>query len=65
VLFSILTGLARGGAEAAWLPFFPWLTVAAVAPAEPGGEPPPVAWPLVIGGAVTAIVIEAVLANPW
>lgn len=65
VLFSILTGLARGGAEAAWLPFFPWLTVAAVAPAEPGGEPPPVAWPLVIGGAVTAIVIEAVLATPW
>ena len=34
--FSILAGLARGGAEAAWLPFFPWLTVAAVAPDTAG-----------------------------
>ena len=36
VAFSVLAGLARGGAEAAWLPFFPWLTVAAVAPDRAG-----------------------------
>ena len=40
VAFSVLAGLARGGAEAAWLPFFPWLTVAAVAPAAQGGPSP-------------------------
>lgn len=65
VLFSLATAQARGGAEAAWLPFFPWLTVAAVAPARPAGEPPPVPWPLVAAGALTAVVIEAVLATPW
>ncbi len=65
VLFSILAGLARGGVEAAWLPFFPWLTVAAVAPAQPGGEPPSMPWMLVTGGVITALVIEAVLATPW
>ncbi len=41
VAFSLAAGLARGGAEAAWLPFFPWLTVAAVAPPVQGGEPAP------------------------
>jgi hypothetical protein len=65
VLFSLVTAQARGGAEAGWLPFFPWLTVAAVAPARPAGEPPPVPWPLVAAGALTAVVIEAVLATPW
>lgn len=65
VLFSLAAGLARGGAEAAWLPFFPWLTVAAVAPERPGGDPPPPPWPLVAGGAVTAVIIEALLATPW
>jgi hypothetical protein len=65
VLFSVFTGLARGGVEAAWLPFFPWLTVAAVAPEAQGGEPPPMPWLLVAGGAATAIVIAALLATPW
>jgi len=65
VLFSVVAGLERGGAEAAWLPFFPWLTVAAVAPESQGGDPPPAPWPLVVGGAVTALVIEALLATPW
>lgn len=65
VLFSVLTGLARGGVEAAWLPFFPWLTVAAVAPDRPGGAPPPMPWLLVAAGAITAMIIEAVLATPW
>jgi methylthioxylose transferase len=65
VLFSVFAGLARGGVEAAWLPFFPWLTVAAVAPERQGGDPPPMPWPLVAGGAAAAIIIEAVLATPW
>ncbi|HEY1484789.1 MAG TPA: hypothetical protein VGF84_01720 [Micromonosporaceae bacterium] len=65
VLFSVFAGLARGGVEAAWLPFFPWLTVAAVAPERQGGDPPPMPWLLVTAGAVAGIVIEAVLAAPW
>lgn len=65
VLFSVLAGLARGGVEAAWLPFFPWLTVAAVAPDRPGGPAPPVPWLLVAAGAAIAMIIEAVLATPW
>jgi hypothetical protein len=65
VLFSVLAGLARGGVEHAWLPFFPWLTVAAVAPERQAG--PPVAAPLLLTtlGVVVAIVVEAVLATPW
>ena len=65
IVFTLVTAQARGGAEASWLPFFPWLTVAAVAPARPAGAPPPVPWPLVAGGALTAVVIEAVLSTPW
>jgi hypothetical protein len=65
VAFSILAGLARGGAEAAWLPFFPWLTVAAVAPQRQAGMPPPSPLLLIAVGALTAIVVEAVLATPW
>jgi len=65
VAFSVLAGLARGGAEAAWLPFFPWLTVAAVAPTAQGGPTPPGPLVLVGVGALTAVVIEAVLATPW
>jgi hypothetical protein len=65
VAFSVLFGLARGGAEAAWLPFFPWLTVAAVAPTAQGGKTPPSPLLLVAVGALTAVVVEAVLATPW
>jgi hypothetical protein len=65
VTFSVFAGLARGGAEAAWLPFFPWLTVAAVAPRVQGDEPAPTPLLLVGVGALTAIVIEAVLATSW
>jgi methylthioxylose transferase len=65
VAFSVLAGLARGGAEAAWLPFFPWLTVAAVAPAMQAGTPPRSPLRLVLVGALTAVVVEAVLATPW
>jgi hypothetical protein len=65
VLFSIGAGLARGGVEHAWLAFFPWLTVAAVAPERQGGPPPPAPLLLAGGGAVAAVAIEAVLATPW
>src|SRR6266545_3002630 len=65
VIASILAGIARGGAEHAWLPFFPWLTVAAVAPETQGGEPVPAPLSLAGVGALVAIVIEAVLATPW
>jgi methylthioxylose transferase len=65
VLFSVLAGIARGGVEHAWLAFFPWLTVSAVAPERQGGEPVPP--PLLLSGvgAAVAIVIEALLATPW
>jgi hypothetical protein len=65
VLVSVLAGIARGGVEHAWLPFFPWLTVAAVAPERQGGPdvPPPL---LLAGlGAAAAVIVEAVLATPW
>jgi hypothetical protein len=65
VAFSLVAGLARGGVEHAWLPFFPWLTVAAVAPERQGGELPPSPLLLAGAGAVIAIVIEAVLDSPW
>ncbi|GAA2353729.1 hypothetical protein [Dactylosporangium salmoneum] len=65
VVFSIAAGLARGGVEHAWLPFFPWLTVAAVAPERPGGDPPPSPLLLVGIGAIVAVVIEALLITPW
>jgi hypothetical protein len=65
VVFSVVAGLARGGVEHAWLPFFPWLTVACIAPEEQGGRSPASPLLLVAGGALTAVVIEAVLLTPW
>jgi methylthioxylose transferase len=65
VAFSLVAGLARGGTEAAWLTFFPWLTVAAVAPERPAGPPVPTPILLTGAGALTAIVVEAILATPW
>jgi len=65
VAFSLAAGLARGGVEHAWLPFFPWLTVAVVAPERQGGELPPTPVLLAGTGAVTAVVIEAILLSPW
>ena len=61
VAFSVAAGLARGGVEYAWLPFFPWLTVAAVAPERQAGPPVPSPLLLVAAGAITAIVIRAAL----
>jgi hypothetical protein len=65
VVFSIAAGLARGGVEHAWLPFFPWLTVAAIAPERPAGDLPPTPLLLVGVGAVVAVVVEALLITPW
>ncbi|MEV4137679.1 hypothetical protein AB0J72_36595 [Dactylosporangium sp. NPDC049742] len=65
VVFSIAAGLARGGVEHAWLPFFPWLTVAAVAPEKPAGELSPTPLLLTAVGAALAVVIEAALITPW
>ncbi len=65
VLFSVLAGLARGGVEHAWLPFFPWLTVAAVAPERQVGPPVPTPLLLTALGAAVAVVVEAVLTTPW
>ncbi len=65
VLFSVGAGLARGGVEHAWLPYFPWLTIAAVAPERPGGDPVPAPLLLVGIGALSAMVLEAVLSTPW
>jgi hypothetical protein len=65
VVVSIVAGIARGGVEHAGLPFFPWLTVAAVAPERQGGEPVPAPLLLTAVGALVAVVIEAVLATPW
>lgn len=66
--FAIASGLSRGEVERSFLPFFPWLLVAAVAP-EPGTAAPDGAAPtpllLVGAGAVTAIGIEAVLRTAW
>lgn len=65
VLFTVLAGLARGGVEHAWLTFFPWLTVAAVAPQRPAGPPVPSPLLMVGVGALSAVVIEAVLSTAW
>ena len=65
LVFSMVAGLARGGVEHAWLPFFPWLTVAAVAPERQAGPPVPTPILLVGLGAAVAIVVEAVLVTPW
>jgi hypothetical protein len=70
VVFSVASGLSRGEAERAFLPFLPWLLVPVVAPdvrparpGEPASAPAPML--LVVLGAVTGIVVQAVLRSPW
>jgi hypothetical protein len=65
VVFSVVAGLARGGVEHAWLTFFPWLTVAAVAPERQAGPPVPSPLLLIAAGALSAMTIVAILATPW
>jgi hypothetical protein len=67
VAFAIGSGLSRGEVERSFLPFFPWLLVAAVAP-EPGTDRTGAATAplLLIGaGAASAILLEAVLRTAW
>ncbi len=61
VLFSVLAGFARGGVEHAWLAFFPWLTVAAVAPRHQAGPPVPSPLLLTSAGAAAALILTVVL----
>lgn len=63
--FAVVAGLARGEAERSWLPFFPWLLVATVAPERPGGTPTSVPAPLLAVGAIGAVVLQAVLRTAW
>jgi hypothetical protein len=61
VMFAALAGFARGGVEHAWLAFFPWLTVAAVAPEHQAGPPVPSPLLLAAVGAVSAVVLAVAL----
>ncbi|TWJ15823.1 hypothetical protein LX16_1537 [Stackebrandtia albiflava] len=65
VVFSVVMGTARGGVEQTWLPLFPWLMIAATAPARPGGPPLPFPWMPAAATAATGLVIQAVLVPPW
>lgn len=67
VAFAVGSGLSRGEVERSFLPFFPWLLVAAVAP-EPGRDPAtaaPTPLLLVVAGAASAVLIEATVRSPW
>jgi hypothetical protein len=61
VMFSTLAGFARGGVEHAWLAFFPWLTVAAVAPQRQAGPPVPTPLLLAAAGAVSTVTLAVML----
>ncbi|MDP9241520.1 MAG: hypothetical protein M3O55_12935 [Actinomycetota bacterium] len=63
--FAVAAGLARGEMEHAWVPYFPWLLVAAVAPESRGGEPGPAPVWLAGVGAIGAIALEAMLHTAW
>ncbi len=63
--FAVAAGLARGEMEHAWLPYFPWLLVAAVAPERRGGRPAPTPLWMAGAGALVAVTIEAVLRTGW
>lgn len=67
VAFAVGSGLSRGEVERSFLPFFPWLLVAAVAPERgqnpAGAAPTPLL--LVAAGAASAILIEAAVQTPW
>jgi hypothetical protein len=63
--FAVVAGLARGEMEHAWLPYFPWLLVAAGAPEVRGGEPAATPLWLVGAGALGAVVLGAVLRTSW
>ena len=65
IVFAVGSGQARGEMEHAWVPYFPWLLVAAVAPERVGGALGRAPLLLAAVGALTAVVIEAVLRTAW
>jgi hypothetical protein len=68
-LFAAVAGLADGGTERTWLPLFPWLLVAAVAPrprpAGPGDRLRAGSLPVILMslGAIGAVVLRLCLAT--
>ena len=72
VIFAIGSGLARGEVERSWLPFYPWLLTAAVAPlVRPTRDTPPtetagpMPWPEIVVGVIAATVLQAILRTTW
>src|SRR5262249_34571419 len=63
--FAVLSGMARGEVERSWLPFFPWLLVAAAAPARRGRPAAPVPGRAARARAGTRVARRAGLASPW
>jgi len=69
-LFAAVVGLADGGAERTWLPLFPWLLVAAVAPRprppRPGDRLRAGGLPVILMslGAVAAVALRLCLGGP-
>jgi methylthioxylose transferase len=59
--WALGAGLMRGEPVRSWLPFLPWLAVAAVAPERRGGPPPRPLLILTSAGALLAIVAAALL----
>jgi methylthioxylose transferase len=59
--WALLAGLMRGEPLRSWLPFLPWLVVAAVAPERRGGPAPRPLLVLTGAGALVAIVATALL----
>lgn len=58
LVFWAVTGLPATAPPDAWLPYLPWLLVAAVAPRRQAGKPVPVPVLLVAAGAVVAVVLR-------
>jgi len=76
VALAALSGMAKGEVERIWLPFAPWVVVAAAAtsPAAPArGGAPATARTEALGGvapwiamqAAVAILIEGLIRTPW
>jgi hypothetical protein len=57
VLAANISGLSKGEVERIWLPFVPWVTVAAAAHREPR--------PWLVASGVTAVVLTVVLEARW
>lgn len=64
VVFAVGSGLSREDIAHEWLPYFPWLLVAAVAPERVGGAPVRAPVLLAGAGALSAVLLETVLQAP-